>query len=363
MNDFNHKQTLLIVDDIPENIDILIDTLSPYYQTRIALNGEKALQIAESDTPPDLILLDVMMPGISGYEVCKQLKENPNTQHIPVIFVTAMSEAGDEKRGLDLGAVDYIVKPVNPAIVLARVKTHLALYDQTRQLELMVKQRTAELEYTRREIIIRLGHACEYKDNETGNHIIRVSHYSRLIAKAHGMSDDFVNIITNAAPMHDVGKLGVSDYILMKPGKLTDDELAVIRMHPQIGGEIIGKHNDALLLAAYVIALTHHEKWDGSGYPNKIKGEDIPLVGRIVAIADVFDALTSVRPYKKAWSTEEAVNMIMDGAGSHFDPDLVKSFHLALPDILTIKEKYDDRLGTLADMEFSCETDKNHDSL
>lgn len=343
------RQTILVVDDTPENIELMTEVLDPYYRTKIAINGDKALKIAFSDTPPDLILLDIMMPGISGYDVCKSLKDNPDTRGIPVIFVTAMSEVADEQKGLELGAVDYITKPISPAIVLARVKTHLALYDQTRELERMVEVRTAELEKTRLQIIRRLGRASEFKDNETGNHVIRMSHYSRLIAQAAGMGQESVDILFHAAPMHDVGKIGIPDHVLLKPGKLDDAEWEIMHQHPHMGAEIIGEQYDDLLQTARLLALTHHEKWDGSGYPNKLRGEEIPLGGRIVAIADVFDALTSERPYKKAWPVEDAVRVIEDGAGSHFDPGLMAPFKAALPSMLKIKEKYGEEHGALTD--------------
>lgn len=343
------QNTILLVDDVADNIDILNAVLSPYYRTRVALNGEKALQIARSANPPDLILLDIMMPGLNGYEVCRQLKVNPDTRDIPVIFVTAMSEMEDEKLGLELGAVDYITKPVSPPIVLARVRTHLALYDQNRELARQVRERTAELFNTRQQIIRRLGRAAEFRDNETGNHIIRMSHFCRLIGTAAGLGEKTVEILYNASPMHDVGKIGIPDHILLKQGKLDDDEWAIMRQHPQIGAEIIGQHADELLQTAWMIALCHHEKWDGSGYPNGLKGEDIPLLARIAALADVFDALTTARPYKKAWSVEDAVDFIESQAGSHFDPGLIEPFKRVLPDMLRIREEFSDSLGSLDD--------------
>jgi putative two-component system response regulator len=348
----NNKQTILIVDDTPENIDLLTAVLDPYYLTKVALNGEKALKIAAGEVKPDLILLDIMMPGISGYDVCQRLKRNSDTHPIPVIFVTAMTEMEDERKGLELGAVDYITKPISPAIVLARVRTHLALYDQTRELERMVALRTAELETTRRQIIRRLGRAAEFKDNETGNHVIRMSHFSRLTAQAMGMSSANIDILFHAAPMHDVGKIGIPDNILLKPGKLDELEWEVMRQHPAMGAQIIGDHKDELLQAARSVALTHHEKWDGSGYPHGLKGAEIPIFGRIVAIADVFDALTSERPYKKAWTVEAAVQMIDEGAGRHFDPGLIQPFKSALPEMLRIKEQYAEENGALPDLDF-----------
>ncbi len=343
------QSTILLVDDVADNIDILNAILSPHYRTRVALNGEKALRIAGSANPPDLILLDIMMPGLSGYDVCQQLKANPDTRDIPVIFVTAMTEVEDEKRGLELGAVDYITKPVSPPIVLARVRTHLALYDQNRELARQVRERTAELFNTRQQIIRRLGRAAEFRDNETGNHIIRMSHFCRLIGAAAGLGEKSVEILYNASPMHDVGKIGIPDHILLKQGKLDDEEWAIMRRHPEIGAEIIGQHSDELLQTAWMIALCHHEKWDGSGYPSGLKGEQIPLMARIAALADVFDALTTVRPYKRAWSVEEAVSFIESQAGSHFDPALIEPFKRVLPDMLRIREEFSDSLGALED--------------
>jgi putative two-component system response regulator len=346
------KQSILVVDDTPENIDLLSELLKDDYRVRVATSGEKALKIAYSDEPPDLILLDIMMPGLSGLEICRRLKANPDRRRIPVIFVTAMSTVEDEQRGLELGAVDYITKPISPPIVKARVRTHLALYDQSRELERMVRQRTHELLTTRQQIIRRLGRAAEFKDNETGNHVLRMSHYARLIATAHGLGEEAAETIFNTAPMHDIGKIGIPDSILLKPGKLDAEEWQVMHQHPIMGAEIIGKHENELLETARIIALCHHEKWDGSGYPQGLKGEDIPLEGRIVAIADVFDALVSVRPYKKAFAIDESLRMMEAESGRHFDPALMLAFRKALPEILRVKEIYADEFGALTDIEF-----------
>ncbi len=346
------KQSVLVVDDTPDNIDLLTEVLSDDYRIRVATSGEKALKIVYSDEPPDLILLDIMMPGLSGLEICRRLKANPDRRRIPIIFVTAMSSVEDEKLGLELGAVDYITKPISPPIVRARVRTHLALYDQTRELERMVNQRTQELLTTRQQIIRRLGRAAEFKDNETGNHVLRMSHYARLIAEAHGMGQAAASVIFNTAPMHDIGKIGIPDAILLKPGKLDAEEWKVMHQHPIMGAEIIGKHENELLESARIIALSHHEKWDGSGYPQGLKGEDIPLEGRIVAIADVFDALVSVRPYKAAYSVEYSLSLMDNDTGRHFDPELMKAFKKALPEILRVKEIYADEFGALTDLDF-----------
>lgn len=332
--------TLLVVDDVVENIEVLNDILEHDYRVKVATNGEKALSIVMSDQPPDLILLDIMMPGIDGYEVCRRIKANPARRSIPIMFVTSMEDQEDEARGLALGAEDYITKPFNPYIVLARVKTHLALYDQTRELERKVNERTHELQNTRLQIIQRLGRAAAFRDNETGYHVTRMSRYSALIALAAGLSDLEAELIELAAPMHDIGKIGTPDYVLLKPGKLDANEWAIMQQHAAIGAEIIGTHDDALLTMARSIAATHHEKWDGSGYPQGLHGLDIPLAGRIVAIADVFDALTSSRPYKVAWTVERACIAIEDDAGKHFDPELIEAFLKALPKILEVKELY-----------------------
>ncbi|MCK6391689.1 MAG: two-component system response regulator [Azonexus sp.] len=320
------KQSILVVDDTPDNIDVLSDILADNYRIRVATSGEKALKIIYSDEPPDLILLDIMMPGLSGLEICRRVKANPDRRRIPIIFVTAMTTTEDERRGFETGAVDYITKPVSPPIVLART--------------------------TRQQIIRRLGRAAEFKDNETGNHVLRMSHYARLIAHAHGLGDEASETIFNTAPMHDIGKIGIPDAILLKPGKLNAEEWAIMHQHPIMGAEIIGKHENELLETARIIALSHHEKWDGSGYPLGLKGNAIPLEGRIVAIADVFDALVSVRPYKKAMPLNEALAYMRSQSGLHFDPQLMQAFEAALPEILRIKEIYADENGALTDLEF-----------
>ncbi len=337
------RSKILLVEDIPENITALAVNLRNDYQLVVATNGIDALE-AISTERPDLILLDVNMPGMDGYEVCRKLKAQATTCDIPVIFITAMSELQDEERGFELGAVDYITKPISPSILRARVKTHLALHHQTQTLENQVVERTHDLIETRRQIIIRLSRAAEYRDNETGNHVIRMSHYSRLIAQAGGLDAKFVDLLYNAAPMHDVGKIGIPDSILLKPGKLDPTEWDIMEQHPAIGAGIIGQHPDELLQMAYVVALAHHEKWDGSGYPNKLQGADIPVAARIVALADVFDALTSNRPYKKAWSVEDALRVIDEGSGKHFDPKWIAPFHAALPAIIKIKQEYSDHI-------------------
>ncbi len=335
------QQTILIVDDEPANIDLLVECLKDDYNVKAATRGERALRIARSGEPPDMILLDIMMPEIDGFEVCRQLKADLSTRHIPIIFITAKIGLDDEIKGLELGAVDYITKPISPPIVQARVHTQLALYDQNRVLDGKVREQTAQLHETRLAIIRRLGRAAEYKDNETGLHVIRMSHYAAILGRAIGMDERNVELLLNAAPMHDVGKIGIPDSILQKPGKLTPEEWDVMRTHAQIGADIIGDASGSELLEmARVVALTHHEKWDGSGYPNGLAGKDIPCAGRIVAIADVFDALTSVRPYKPAWPIAKALDLLRDSSGSHFDPSLVPVFLEVMPQVLEIRSRY-----------------------
>lgn len=324
---YNSKAKILVVDDEPNNLQVINQVLVENYQLVFAKNGQRAIEIA-IEQQPDLILLDIMMPGMNGYEVCRELKNIKSTAHIPIIFVTAMSDMENECQGFEAGGVDYITKPICPEIVRVRVKTHLSLVGVN------------ELKETRMQIIQRLGRAAEYKDNETGLHVIRMSHYSKLIAMAAGLDEFTQETLLNAAPMHDIGKIGIPDHILLKPGKLDAKEWAIMKTHANIGADIIGEHDSPLLSMALSIALTHHEKWDGSGYPNHLKGQEIPLVGRIVAIADVFDALTSERPYKKAWPVEEAIAHMNSVSGSHFDPDLIKLFNAVLPDILLIKNKW-----------------------
>ena len=334
------SQVILVVDDTPENIDVLREVLHPEYRIKAALNGPRALKIAQASPRPSLILLDIMMPEMDGYEVCRQLKANPRTSDIPVIFVSAMSSDHNEAHGLALGAVDYITKPVRPEIVRARVGTHLALRDQTRCLEELVAQRTKELRESRLQVINCLGRAAEFKDNETGMHVQRMSFYVRLIAQHLDEPPAWVELLYLAAPMHDIGKIGIPDQVLLKPGKLDSEEWALMQRHTEFGGNIIGDHDSELMCLAKEVALNHHEKWDGSGYPCGIKGEEIPLSARIVAIADVFDALTSERAYKKAWAIDDAVRWIDQQSGSHFDPCLVEAFHEVLPEILKIRERY-----------------------
>lgn len=336
-----NRSTVLIVDDTPENISLLNAALKDEYIIKVATRGSKAIEIASS-VPVDIILLDVVMPDMDGFETCRRLKDDPLTRRIPVIFVTAKGEVDDESIGFSCGGVDYISKPVRYPIVRERVRTHLALYNQKRTLEEIVRVRTAELTSTRQEILNRLGMAAEYRDNETGMHVSRVCRYARLVALEYGLPEDEAELLFNAAPMHDVGKIGIPDRILLKIEKLDDDEWRIIRSHCEIGHKIIGEHPDPLLKAAASLALSHHEKWDGSGYPHGLKGADIPIFSRLLAIADVYDALTSKRPYKKAWPTHEAVAEIENQSGRHFDPAVVRAFMNSLPGILEVQKQFSD---------------------
>lgn len=321
------RPLILAVDDEASNLQLLRQILQDHYRLLFAKDGARALELARQERP-DLILLDVMMPGMSGFEVCAALKAHPATASTPVIFVTALTETDDELEGFEAGAVDYITKPVSPPIVRARVRTHLSLV------------RMEELRASRLEIVQRLGLAAEYKDNETGLHVIRMSHFARILGIAAGMTELEADDLLHAAPMHDVGKIGIPDRILQKPGPLDPDEWKIMQSHVTIGAEIIGEHAGGMLALARAIALTHHEKYDGSGYPNGLAGEQIPLVGRITAIADVFDALTSERPYKKAWSEEDAVNFLREQKGRHFDPHLVELFAAQMPAIREVRLRW-----------------------
>lgn len=318
---------ILIVDDEPANLKVLRQVLQDSYRLSFARSGVDALALIEKEDV-ELVLLDIMMPDMTGFEVCEKLKAQPNTAHIPVIFVTALKDTIDEETGFNLGAVDYITKPIVPAIVRARVKTHLSLVQAD------------VLKETQIDLIQRLGRAAEYKDNETGMHVQRMSHYSYVLALASGIDEESANELMLAAQMHDLGKIAIPDSILLKPGRLDDDEFKQMKAHTQIGADILSNPRSQLVALAYSIAMTHHEKWDGSGYPKGLKGLDIPLEGRIAAVADVFDALTSERPYKAAWSIEDAVRLLEQESGKHFDPDLVRLFVQELPKIIDIKNKF-----------------------
>jgi putative two-component system response regulator len=334
------KFKILIIDDQIENIDVLKEILEDQYVIYAIKDSTKVVEFVKKN-PPDIILLDIMMPEIDGYELCITLKKDPLWAKIPIIFITADSSIDSEEKGLKLGAVDYITKPIKPAVVRARVETHLELYSFRKELEEKVIQRTKEIEDTKLQIIRILGRAAEFKDNETGMHVIRMSHYSKLIASVLFPDDKkWVDLIFKAAPMHDIGKIGIPDHILQKEGSLDEDEWKIMKDHPNFGAEIIGDDKNELLRLAGEIALAHHEKYDGTGYPRGLKGKDIPLSARIITIADVFDALTTKRPYKEAWDTQTALQYMEKNTGKHFDPEIFAVFKSIIPQVMQIKEKY-----------------------
>lgn len=363
MNEPIKKQRVLIVDDEPGNINILSELLMTEYQIRVAKNGEKALQIIMSEDRPDLILLDVMMPGMDGYEVCRRIKGNPATKDISVIFLTSKSKVKDEEKGFNLGAVDYITKPISPPIVLARVMNQLQLkkvrdflIDKNEFLEQEVSRRTKEVAHIQDVTIFALASLAETRDNETGKHIKRTQHYVKLLAcglKDHprfrnNLSDKIIEIFFKTAPLHDIGKVGIPDHILLKPGKLTSAEFDIMKTHTKIGRNAILNAEKLLnapapfLFYAREIAYTHHEKWNGKGYPKGISGNNIPVSGRIMAVADVYDALVTKRIYKPAFTHREAIDTIKEESGKHFDPEMVEAFLEIADQFYEVSQHYAD---------------------
>ncbi|WP_374433960.1 two-component system response regulator [Inhella sp.] len=356
------KPTVLVVDDTPDNLSLMSALLRDEYRVKVANHGEKALRIVQED-PPDLILLDVMMPDLDGYEVCRRLKTMPQARELPVIFLTAKSEVADETLGFSLGAVDYITKPISPPIVLARVRTHLLLKqsqdflrDKAAYLEAEVARRGAELAAIQDVTILAMASLAETRDNDTGNHIRRTQHYVRALALqlrsdpryAPQLSDAAIELLYKSAPLHDIGKVGIPDHILLKPAPFTPEEFEVMKRHPRLGREAIEAAERQLgrsvpfLSVAKEIAYSHQEKWDGSGYPEGLKGEAIPLSARLMALADVYDALISARVYKPAFSHAEAKAIIRGGSGSHFDPAVVAAFEAIEGEFVGIAGRYRD---------------------
>jgi putative two-component system response regulator len=340
MNITSEKQRILIVDDAIQNIKVLANALKNDYRVFFAQNGQEAIARANSTPAPNLILLDIMMPDMNGYDVCLKLQEDPKTKHIPIIFISALNSEQDEAKGFELGAVDYITKPYSIIAIKARVKTHLDFQLHRDKLERIVRERTKEILTSQLEIVLRLARAAEYRDNETGLHVTRMSRYCKLLAESCGIDKEKCELIFHASSLHDVGKIGIPDSILLKEARLTKDEFKLMKTHAKIGAELLDGHHSSILKKAHLIALTHHEKWDGSGYPLGTKGKNIPIEGRIAAICDVFDALTSVRPYKKAWTINEAVAELENSSGTHFDPELVNIFKNNLPEIIQIVEEF-----------------------
>ncbi|MFI3120559.1 MAG: response regulator [Methylococcaceae bacterium] len=335
---------ILIVDDEPVNLKLLDKMLSAQGYNNLVLVQEprQVLDIYRQQRA-DLILLDINMPHLDGFGVMEQLKALGDPLFPPVVILTAQHGQDFLLRALNAGARDFITKPFDRNELLARVRNmldaqlaHRLVYEQKDVLDEMVRMRTNELRRTRLQVVQQLGRAAEYRDNETGNHILRMSHISALLAKFIGWNEADCELMLHASPMHDIGKIGIPDHILLKPGKFEPEEWEIMKTHVVIGARILEGDDSDLMKCAGEIALSHHEKWDGSGYPNGLSGEDIPLSGRIAALADVFDALTSVRPYKKAWTVESAVNLIKENSGGHFDPALVDAFLMQLPEILKI---------------------------
>lgn len=369
-NNFPDRPTLLVVDDTPDNLSLMSGILKDSYKVKVANSGEKAIKVAESDPTPDLILLDIMMPGMDGYQTCIRLQTHSKTRHIPIIFLTAKAEVEDETYGLELGAVDYITKPISPPILLARVKAHLELKrvqdflrDQNQFLESEVQKRTTEVVAIQDVTILAMASLAETRDNETGNHIRRTQHYVRLLADklrhhprfAHFLDDDgTIELLYKSAPLHDIGKIGIPDRILLKPGRFEPEEFEIMKTHTTLGRDAILHAEKELgiempfLTLAKEIAYGHQEKWDGSGYPQGLSGDDIPISARLMAVADVYDALISRRIYKEGMSHEKAVEIILQGKGSHFDPDMVDAFAELQEEFRKIAKTYADTDNDMA---------------
>lgn len=348
------NDTVLIVDDTEANIDILVESIGDEYDLRVATDGQSALDIV-GEEPPDIILLDIMMPGIDGYEVCRRLKEAEASRHIPVIFLTALNDAQDEAKGLQLGAVDYINKPFNPDLVKARVRNHLDLKRHRDHLEDLVIERTKEIALLQEITIDCMAVLAEYRDPETGGHISRTKNYVLLLARhlkkhpkfSEALDENAIDLLYKSSPLHDIGKVGVPDCILLKPGKLTPEEFDEMKKHTIYGRDALERAQKRLgqnsfLRFAREIAWSHQEKWDGSGYPEGLKGEAIPISGRLMALADVYDALISKRVYKAPFSHSKAREIIREGSGTHFDPDIVEAFLELEDEFRKIALKYAD---------------------
>lgn len=361
--DFTQKPTILVVDDTPDNLSLMAGLLKDRYKVKLANNGEKAIKIVQGDNPPDLILLDIMMPGLSGYDVCRILKDDPATSDVPIIFLTAMTATEDEKKGLELGAVDFITKPVNPPIVMARVATQLHvkasadfLKDKNVYLESEVAKRTKELAAIQDVTILAMASLAETRDNDTGNHIRRTQHYLRILAnhlKTHVrfkyfLTDHVIDMLFKSAPLHDIGKVGIPDRILLKPGRFEPHEFEIMKTHCKLGRDSIQHAENQLglevefLKYAKEIAYSHQEKWDGSGYPEGLAGDAIPISARLMALADVYDALISRRVYKEGMPHEKAVSIIAEGRGSHFDPDVTDAFLVLVDQFQEVAKRFAD---------------------
>ena len=363
------KPVILVVDDTPDNLLLMSNLLKDSHTVKVANNGEKALRIAKDTPPPDLILLDIMMPGMTGHEVAQTLQADVRTREIPIIFLTAMASSEDETRGLEMGAADYITKPISPPVVLARVRTQLKikaaaefLRDKNAYLEQEVQRRTRELAAIQDVTIHAMASLAETRDNETGNHIRRTQHYVRVLAGqlrdhprfSHFLNDETIQLLYKSAPLHDIGKIGIPDHILLKPGRFTPEEFEIMKTHTTLGRDAIAHAEQQLgmdvefLGLAKEIAYSHQEKWDGSGYPEGLAGDAIPISARLMAIADVYDALISRRVYKDGMPHDKAVQIILDGRGSHFDPDICDAFRNCLPVFQEIAARFADSDSDMA---------------
>jgi putative two-component system response regulator len=361
--DFVTKKTILVVDDTSDNLSLMSGLLKDQYRVKLANSGEKALKAVQGDNPPDLILLDIMMPGMSGYEVCQVLKADPATRPIPIIFLTAMTSMEDEQKGLELGAADYITKPISPPIVMARVKTQLEnkamadfLRDQAAFLKAEVERQTQMVRAVQDATVLAMASLAETRDSDTGNHIRRTQFYVQALAnklRTHPrfsafLTDEMIDLLFKTAPLHDIGKVGIPDRILLKPGRFTPEEFEIMKTHTTLGRDAIEHAESALsvpvefLKVAKQIAYGHQEKWDGSGYPEGDSGDDIPIPARLMAVADVYDALISRRVYKDGMPHEKAVGIIQEGSGSHFDPDMVEAFLAIQEEFRSIAARYAD---------------------
>lgn len=339
---------ILIVDDEPANLKLLDRMLrSQGYDNLTLISDPRQVVAAYEARHPALVLLDLSMPHLDGFQVMAELRAMNDPLPAPIVVLTAQSSRDFMLRALDAGARDFVAKPFDRLELMMRVRNlldaelaHRLLHDQKAVLEDMVRQRTEQLHHTRLQIVQRLGRAAEYRDEETGNHILRMSHTCALLARAVGWNQADCDLLLNASPMHDIGKIGIPDAILLKPGRFTPPEWEIMKTHASIGAQLLeGDHSD-LMLMARDIALSHHEKWDGSGYPQGHAGEAIPMAGRIAALADVFDALTSARPYKKAWTVDAALDYVREQRGRHFDPALVDAFLGILPQVLEVRERF-----------------------
>ena len=348
------RPVILAVDDSPDLLLLMSQALSIEYNVVTAADPGAAIVAAEGQPRPDLILLDVDMPEVSGFEVCRALKSEPRTAEIPIIFLTGRTESQAQVEGFESGAVDYITKPINGKVLMARVRLHLALTDRRNELERLVQQRTAQLEKTRAELIRRLGRAMQlHESSAVGNRVLRLSHYAKLISAAAGAKPQVCEMMSTAAPLHDVGKLGIPSEILQKKEKLSAPDLERVRRHPKIGAEIIGEQDDPVLKLARQIALTHHENWDGSGYPSGLKGEAIPWPGRVMAVVDSFEAMTATQFYREARSTDDAAFEIEKLSGKRYDPAIVAAFKKALPALLKVHATFGDALSEVVNLDFA----------